>query len=96
MIERGLPPRVTQIPNGPLVLAMSRSVLDCGCCVWEGVRLDTEETCTMAEPCCPEHLPLVRRFNDLMAWSVADGGTERDLLDVVDEILADAGAEVLV
>ena len=98
MIER-LPEgtwRLLRLPGGPDVVTNSRALLDCGCSVWVGARLDDGDTCTVAEPCSDEHQRLVRRFNDLLGWSVADGGTDRDLLDVIDEILAEAGQEVAV
>lgn len=70
-----------------------RAYLECGCSVWVGVRLDTQEPVTFATPCTSAHLPVMKRYNDLFRWSVADGGTDRPLLEVIDELLAESSRE---
>lgn len=62
---------------------------ECGCSVYLGVRIDTSppEVISVATPCAPRHRERMVRFIDLMKWSLADGGSERPLADVVEEIL---------
>lgn len=93
MIEAPGPARLVMKLGSPTVLVNQRAHIECGCSVWIGLRIDNHETVTVGRPCCPEHTWMLQRFNDLMLWSLTDGGTDRPLIDVVDELLVEAARE---
>lgn len=68
--------------------------IECGCSVFIGIRLDKYEPVTVADSCCPEHRPIVVRFNELMTESLADGGSDRELGEVIIEFLEQASHDV--
>lgn len=79
----------------PPCLFNQRAFVECGCSVYLGVRTDTSppETVTLGVPCGPFHRARMERFNDLMRWSLADGGTDRPLVDVVEDLLVESARE---
>jgi len=91
-----VPPKLLYCPPNPAVVVTQRVAAECGCAVFLGRRFDNFEVATIAVPCSGEHQPLAVRFNDLMKWSLADGGTDRPLAEVVEELLSEAATEVAV
>jgi hypothetical protein len=89
-----VPPKILFCSPNPAIVVTQRVSTECGCSVFIGKRFDNFEVSTIASACSPEHDTLVRRFNDLLLWSLADGGNDRLLADVVDELLVEAHAEV--
>lgn len=90
MIQYG----IYSVPKNHFI-GRERAILDCGCTVLVGVRTDRDppEASTVAIECSDEHRPIAVRFNDLMRWSILNGGEDRPLIDVVDEILQEASRE---
>lgn len=60
----------------------------CGCCVKVGRRRDTQDPVGGMEA-CEEHAGLGERFQDLVRWSLQDGGSDENLLDVMQALLDD-------
>lgn len=79
-------------PGPPPFVARERSILPCGCFVAVGVRVDRDpcEASTMGSPCSPAHLSILRRFNLALTDSLVNPSA-RPLIEVVDELLDDAG-----
>lgn len=73
----------------PPFSARERAVVDCGCCVYVGLRMDTDpaELAANAVLCCPPHRPMLQRFAVDLTATLANG-TDRLLIGVVDEVLA--------
>lgn len=95
MIEPSGPARLVTNFGQPSLLVNQRARLECGCSVWIGLRIDKHESVTLAVPCRDGHRWLMGRFNDLFRWSLEDGGTDRPLIDVVDELLTEAASEMV-
>jgi hypothetical protein len=77
------------ISTSPAVVGTDRAVLPCGCYVVVGHRIDTHELSTASVPCSPEHRKSVMaRFQVALLESLKpENLTDRDLIDVVDELL---------
>lgn len=85
MIEQGMW-MVRGTPPNPDVAAKVRSVRECGCAVYVGMRLDTHEAATASLPCSPRHLDLIERFGVAFRASLMVP-TDKTAVDVVDVIL---------
>lgn len=84
--------RETKVLRGrgcPTLLCRWKAEAACGCTLWVGIRLDNQEAATAAVPCRPGHRRLMERFNLLMGDSLVNP-TDRPLIDVVAELLAQA------
>lgn len=81
--------KVIQSPGYPTLLCRWRAFLDCGCCVWVGIRADNQEAATGALHCSEDHRGLIERFQESMNASLL-APTDRPLIDVVAQMLGAA------
>jgi hypothetical protein len=61
---------LSQGQGRPMLMANQKAYLACDCTVWVGIRADNHETASLAWPCCPDHAPLMKRFNELLLDSL--------------------------
>jgi hypothetical protein len=81
-------------PGQPTLLCRRRVTLpSCRCAVWIGIRADNQEAATAAVSCSDLHVGLMTTFNESMVKSL-ENPTNRDLVDVVQELLGEARAQV--
>jgi hypothetical protein len=71
------------------MLVQTRARLDCGCCCFVGIRLDTNEVASATGACSVAHEQLVTHFNPLLRESPAEPDA-RPLVEVCDELLGQA------
>lgn len=76
---------------GPRILTKERAVLDCGCNVVVGLRMDNHEVASSSCACEAKHDALVSDFNERLRASLADPQA-RPLVDVCAELLDEAEA----
>ena len=87
MIVRVPPQLLTVSPGFPTLLVNEVVVLErCGCTVFIGARIDTEEVATAAAACTKEHDALILEFNKRLKESL-DDPQERLLGEVIEEVL---------
>jgi hypothetical protein len=89
MIERLPYPKVLFAPPLPLMGVKERALLECGCHVWVGMRVDLRELATAVFSCSPEHLDLIHHFNMLLQESTVEPEDE-ELVVVCERLLEEA------
>lgn len=89
MIERLDEGRLIVNPPNPMLGVSARALLDCGCHVWVGQRLDNMEVATMACSCSPTHDQLVNHFTMLLRSSTVEPFDE-PLVEVCERLLEQA------
>ena len=89
MIERLAEGKLIINPPNPMVGVKERALLDCGCHVWVGQRLDNLEVATMACSCSPMHDQLMHHFTMLLAESTVEPFDE-ELVVVCERLLEQA------
>jgi hypothetical protein len=87
MIETLPYPKWLYQPPNPALGIIERALLDCGCHVWVGARMDNQELATAAISCSPDHNQLMTHFNLLLKESLVE--PQDELLVIVCERLLD-------
>lgn len=86
------PARLVLSRPNPALLVNARAALPCGCAIYVGIRVDNHEYATLGRACSEEHERVVNAANVALFDSLILNPTDRPLLDVVDEFLAEAAA----
>lgn len=94
MIER-FPVKVLQSNrrSDPVVMTDQRAMLECGCSGYVGFRTDKMEVVTVLRACSRRHERIVQVAQEALAeWFKHP--TPRPLVEIVDELLVEAGKQV--
>lgn len=90
MVIRSSDVKTATAPGYPVVLWKDCAEAECGCRILVGIRLDTQESATVASNCdAPGHFKAMCDFNDLMAATLANP-QDRDVVEVACEVLSAA------
>lgn len=81
-----LPHPTILVPGPPPLLSAEQAVLECGCMVPVGRRMDTGEVAVTAISCCDAHVPHLMRLQGFLIASL-ENPTDLPVMDVVVDLL---------
>ena len=82
-------PKLVIDPPRPVIGVKERALIECGCHVWVGMRMDNREVATLTVPCSPGHSELMHHFNMLLAESTIEP-TDDPLVVVCERLLEES------